>query len=213
MAVSVAVALSEIVPEIELGAVAVKVGLGAVLVDAAHTPFEDGERAFDRFGVDGRVFRIDVAVPSVVYFLVRGEGLAHRRIDAGLIGHENRVRRHVGVQKGRHAFGAHLVHHEAALGLGGPVEHRHHLHLVVEGPLDRRARLKADVGLIHFDNSAANAERGQVAGLHRFPDPVRQEPSRLEPDPQDAMQLGGADTLLGRAHQEHGLKPQVHRQV
>ena len=39
-------------PEIEFRQIPVKVLLGAVLIDAAHTPLEDAEIAFGRVGVD-----------------------------------------------------------------------------------------------------------------------------------------------------------------
>jgi hypothetical protein len=43
------------VAELELGKVAVKVLLGAVLIDALHPALEDAERALDRENDDARV--------------------------------------------------------------------------------------------------------------------------------------------------------------
>ena len=41
-----------IIPEIELRKIAVQMPLGAMLIDALHAAFEDGEIAFDGVGVD-----------------------------------------------------------------------------------------------------------------------------------------------------------------
>ena len=79
------------------------------------------------------------------------------------------------------------------------------LHLVVERALDRRALQTTDESLVDLDNAAANAERAEVSGAHRFAYTVGEEPSRLVGDLKGAVKLVGADTLLATGHQEHGL--------
>lgn len=52
--------------EIELGKIAVKVLLAAVLVRALHAALEDAEIAFDRVSVDRRIVITDVLASFVV---------------------------------------------------------------------------------------------------------------------------------------------------
>src|SRR3546814_4561945 len=68
------------VAKIELGKVAMKVMLLAVLIHAAHPALEDGEAAFNRVRVDGRVRRIDVDSLHVRRRLMGSEMLVHETI-------------------------------------------------------------------------------------------------------------------------------------
>jgi hypothetical protein len=72
-----------VVSELELGRVAVKVLLSAVLTDALHASFEDRERAFDgvRADVAAGAFRA-----TVVHDLMAREVLAEAKAPAAFVG-------------------------------------------------------------------------------------------------------------------------------
>jgi hypothetical protein len=67
--------------------------------------------------------------------------------------------------------------------------------------------LVAEIGFVNFNRHAVAADRTKVAFPHGFTNTMRQEPSRLQGDFQNAIKLVGTDTLLGRAHQVDCLKP------
>lgn len=65
LAIIHAVGFPRVVAELVLRKVAVQVMFGTMLVHATHTPFEDRERAFNRVGVDGAIFRVHVLKAGV----------------------------------------------------------------------------------------------------------------------------------------------------
>jgi hypothetical protein len=75
------------VPEIELGKVAVKVLLAAMLIDAFHPAFEDGKEAFDGVGRyhTAIIGFADIFLLAVVDALVAGEALADIAVSVGFI--------------------------------------------------------------------------------------------------------------------------------
>lgn len=74
-----------VVPEIELGHVAMQVLLAAMLIDALHAALEDAVEAFNRIGMDGAAHILACAVANVIML---GEELAEMRVLAGFIGHD-----------------------------------------------------------------------------------------------------------------------------
>src|SRR5208283_5202436 len=72
----------------------------------------------------------------------------------------------------------------------------------------------ADKGLVRFDECTFAAERaGRTVIPHRLANAMPDEPASLEIDAKDAAKLICAEAFLRRAHQVHGLKPNMHRNV
>lgn len=89
-----------------------QVVLAAVLADALHAAFEDGEEAFDRVGMS---VAANVFILGVFHRLMAGERCAKRAIPPGFIGHHVGVAGDVLARDGQNGFAVHLVHNEADL--------------------------------------------------------------------------------------------------
>jgi len=73
--------------------------------------------------------------------------------------------------------------------------------------------LVTDKGFVGFNDATVAAYRRKLIGAHCLADAVAHEPSRLKIDPQGAMKLIRADTLLARTHEINRLKPAPRRNV
>src|SRR6188474_1681969 len=65
----------------------------------------------------------------------------------------------------------------------------------------------ANVRLVYFNHATAHAERNEVSFAHRFSDPVRHEPSRLESNPKRAVKLVRGNAFLAAGNEEDRLQP------
>lgn len=74
------------IAEVELGKVARKVLLATMLVDPAHTAFEDTEEAFDGVGVGRAIGGADIFVLRMVHPYVFGEVLTGATICLVVVG-------------------------------------------------------------------------------------------------------------------------------
>jgi hypothetical protein len=84
-------------------------------------------------------------------------------------------------------------------------QHRVHVTLALAFGV---ACLLAEVGLVHlYDLAGAAHGRNKVALAHRFTQAMHHEPCRLVADLEGAMDLMGADALLGARHQEQSGEP------
>lgn len=77
----------------------------------------------------------------------------------------------------------------------------------------RLALQAADKGLVHLNDLAAAAHWGKRAIPHGLTNAVRQKPSRLVGHLKGAVQLMRRDALLAAAHEVHGLKHLVQRDM
>jgi hypothetical protein len=77
---------SVVVPEIELGSVAMQMCLANVEIAAVDTALEDREEVLDRVGVPERAS--DVFLRTVVDRAVAGELVSHRPIDRCIVSHQ-----------------------------------------------------------------------------------------------------------------------------
>ena len=204
-----------IIPEIELGEVTMKVFLGAMLIDALHAALEDAEKAFDGIGVD-RAASVLMAIMG--HNAMLGEVPANRLVVGCFVGHQPRFAGKV--LTNQRPDGADFeVFDDHAAGLAGvAVYQRQNLVLVGVAPalllvLRLDGQVAANEGFVNLDGTATDAERGESATAHSFPDPVAHEPRSFEGDAQGAVQLVRADPLLARTNQEDGLKPNVQLDV
>jgi hypothetical protein len=146
------------VPEIELGKIAVKVLLGAMLIDALHAALEDARNSLRR------CWYADCALPFTTYspalwFTVAwlrevpanaSDRAGNRRSSAWL--HASSVARH---GSGRWSP-LHVVQNVAAGRTAVAIDQREHLHLVRPAAMMlRRALAGADEGLVGLDHAAA----------------------------------------------------------
>ena len=87
----IAGALTVRVAELELRNVAVKVLLGAMLVDTLHAALEDRKRALNRVRVDRRVFVIDVLAGTVAGEAMAGEDATKLAVRSLIRHHDGRA--------------------------------------------------------------------------------------------------------------------------
>ncbi len=107
-------------PEIELGKVAMQVSFAAMLIDAGHAAFEDGEHVFDRVGVhDNIACAAGVFLRGVLHRAVAGIFLAGIGVEAGFVGIEGGVARHVAQQRFANGCRGGSVDLEGAGGIAG----------------------------------------------------------------------------------------------
>lgn len=155
-----------VVAKIELCNVAVKVLLGAMLIDALHATLENAVVALK--GV-----RVGIA-PDVLARAMRDELMLHEipaemGVLAGLVRHDGGLFGDVGTDD-RHEMGGRRTidvegpDHAAALDKG------HHGPLVAIAPALHSAFLRADEGLVDFDDLTLTTHRGQVARAQRLAD-------------------------------------------
>src|SRR5258706_15323880 len=156
--------------------------MGAVLVYALHAAFEHGEESLDGVGMQAAVILAHILAALVVDDSMPAfKHAPNPDVAIVLVSHEPRFPVHVLPDDRDEGRGFHVVHDEAADLLSVPVHQRKNLVLVVEAApllhsIGLDALIAADIGLIYFHDSAASAERLQIALPHRFPDPVRHEP-------------------------------------
>ncbi len=203
-----------VIPEIELGEIAVQVLLAAVLVGALHPALEDGEVALDRVGVDDAA---NVLALAVSRRLVVDEARCGLHVHAGVIGVQRRFLGDVGLKDRDDSGGLDVVHDDGADLTGLAIDQGQHLHLVVVGALLRHAGLAADERLVYLDDAghpvAVDAHGRKLAGAHRLAQPVRHEPSGAVGHAEGAVKLVGGEALLAGAKQVRRLKPQVQLDV
>ena len=72
------------------------------------------------------------------------------------------------------------------------------------------ALFAANESLVDLHGAASAAHRRQSALAHRFADTVRHEPSGLEGDAENAVELVAGNALLAASDQVHRLKPEAH---
>ena len=204
-----------IIPEIELGKIAVKMALRTVLIDALHATFEDREIALDGVGVN---FAASVFTAIVADHAMRGEAPANRLVVGSFVGHQPRFSGKVLTHQWPDGAGFEVVNDHAPHLAAIAVNQRQNLVLVSVAPalllvLRFNGLVVADESLVSLDGSAASAERGEVATAHRFADAMAHEPSGFQGHAQGTMQLVRADALLAGANQEDRLQPDMQLDV
>jgi hypothetical protein len=217
--VSDAKRLASVVPEVEFGKVVVQVLLVAMLVDAAHAALEHREEAFDGVGghVAPRIFLL-----GVVHGLVGHEVRANPLVHAVLVGVQAAFLGDVLANDAGHLGGIGTLDVERA-NLAATLDQREDAALeagvlsgifAAAGLRGTVGRQVAKVGFVNLHDLASAAQRATLAAFgHGVSDTVGQVPSGLHAALEHALDLTGADALLGRAHEVDDLKPQVQRQV
>ena len=191
-----------------------KVLLVAVLVNAFHAAFENGEKAFDGIGMNRAIRQSDVLFGLVIDGLVTGEVDMRDGVLTGFVGQQARFVRDIRQQNRPKRFPLKVVDNHAARLAAGPVHERKHLVLVRSAAATPAlAAVGADKGLVHFDRSAALAKRSKTASPHSLTDAVRHKPCALKRHAKRAVQLVRANAFLAGRDQEDRLQPQAQRNV
>lgn len=207
LAVVEAILRPRVVAELELGKVAVQMVLGAMLIHAAHTALEDGERTLNGVRVDGAVVEIDIVESGMDGRAMLAELATNLAVHLGFVGHQARFAADV-VENDRVNVGSGAVLDMEPAALAAlTVNESDNSALVSGAATGSNAALEADVRLVNFDRATARTERGgKIAGAHGFADTVGEEPSALVLDFQNAAKLVSADALLARYDQVNGLE-------
>ena len=203
---------SVVVPEIELGRVAMQVRLADVEVAAVDPALEDREVVFGGVGVPKRTTH--VFLRGVINGTVPRELAADRPIDRAFVGHQVAGLVHVGENDRLQGLRGDIRNVEAT-DTAIALNQRQH------GSLGRNLaftvrRLAADKGFVSLDNQISAPERISLIDLqhgHRLADAVSEKPCGLEATAEGTVELTGRDPLLAGAHQIDSLKPDVHRHV
>lgn len=212
------VRLAVVVSEVELRDIAVKVIVGAVLIDALHSALEDREEPFNRVRMNVRTIVGDILALFVVNHAMLGKGASNQLVTVVLVRHELGFAREVSQHDWAKGRRFHVVYDEAASLSAAAIHQRKNLALVVEAApsflsLRLLAVIVADVGFVYLHCTTIRAERDHVAFTHRLADAVRHEPSSFDRDTQGALELIRADALLAGSDQEDGLEPVPHGDV
>ena len=200
---------SVVVPEIELGRVAMQVRLADVEVAAVDPALEDREVVFGGVGVPKRTPH--VFLRGVINGTVPRELAPDRPIDRAFVGHQvtglvhvgdndrlQGLRRHVGNVKAANLPVAFDQRQDRGLGwdLAFPV-----------------CSFAADISFVGFHNLIRPSKwRVGIFHLqhgHCLANAVPKEPRGFEATAEGAVKLSGRDTLLAGAHQVNRLKPDV----
>jgi hypothetical protein len=199
---------SVIVPEIELGEVAMQVFLADMLIDAVDPAFEDREVSL---GGIGGCIAAHVFLLRVVDSAVTGEPLASFPIHAALVSAQVRGNIDFGFKDRAQVRGSDLwdvVGADAAFAF----DQSH------DGFLGRRFSIgavsspAADEGFVRLNEFAFAAEWSPLVNAkihHRFAEAMRQKPCGLQGDAEHAVQLVAARALLAGAEQVHCLEPDM----
>jgi hypothetical protein len=204
-----------VVPEIELGRVAMQMRFADVEIATIDAAFEDREEVLDRVGVpEGSPH---VLLRGVVDRAVPSELASDRPIDCGIVGHQ--IARFVDVRdddrledRGGNVRNVEMEAADFAIALH-QAQHRsfgRDLAFSVGGST-------ADVSFVGLDNLILATKR-RVSSLdlqhgHCFTNAMAEEPCGFEAAAEGPMKLAGRDALLAAAHQVDGLKPDMHRHV
>jgi len=168
--------------------------------------------------MDRPVIPADVFPRLMPHHVVSRKQVRHALVQVMVVGHQlcfaGKIRRDDGEDLGE----VHVIQHKATRLPCVTVNQGQHFVLVMEAtatllPLGLDGVVMPDVCLVHFHHATIRAERGEVTIAHRFPDPVRHEPCRLQRDPKRAVKLVGANSLLAAGDEENGLQPDVQRNV
>jgi len=204
--------------EIKLRQIAVQVLLAHVLIRADQTALEDREIAFNAVCVD--VLAGSRLAP--VFLVVIDRSVLIRRPN-GLV-HASPVRVQFGI--GMQIVVQHVMHFGpdgllrtrdlARADLSATFHKRNEFLVLLAGATGCTLRLgrTAKFNFVGFHNLPRATERRFVrGGCHRFPDPMRHEPSRLVRYAEHSMQLVGRNAFLGRRHQVKAQNPLVQRDM
>gem|GEM_PF-5387169 len=198
--------LARIPAKVELGRVALQVLLADAMEGAIQATLEHREGRLHRIG--GYV-ATGVLLKGVVHNLVRREVRADLLVHASLIRHQARLLGDLRIHDRTQSLRVHVRKVVRAL-LAAALDQRHNFHLVVVSA--RALGVLADVAPVGFVNLDRRTRAAKLAGrldVHGFADTVRHEPSRLVGHAEHALQLLGANTLLGGTHKVGGIHPLV----
>ena len=201
-----------VVSKIELGSVAMQMGLGDVKIAAVDPALEDREIIFG--GVCVPEIGAYVFLCAVVHRSMPGELPANRPIDRAFVSHQVAGLVHVGGHDRPESLCGYVRDVEAtnptiALDQGQHGGLRWDLAFAVSG-------LAADESLIALDNLICTAERARTGNAklsHGLSDAMAKEPRGFQAALESALKLAGADPLFRGAEQVDRLKPHPHRDV
>ena len=201
---------SVVVPEIELGEVAMQVRRRDVLIGAVDPALQDREVSFDRIGVR---IAAHVFISRVVYGLVAGELLADLPINAALVGAKMGGLVDFTFKDGTQVVCIH-VRDMAGADAAVAFNQRDDGFLGRRLPVSAVPGFAAHKGLVNFHEHPFAAERAGKSSLHHgLTDAVSNEPSGFEINAKNTGELICAESLLAAAHQVHSLKPNMQRYV
>lgn len=202
-----AIANTVVISEVEFGHIAVKVLLGAVLVDATHTALEHAEIALNRLCMYHWVLEVHILTLGVVHHSMVSDlyVLINAAIVTGCISEQLSLFREIAVDNRANLVAVDLIYNERTSALRISINKRQDFHLVAIGALLRRARLCTDKGFVYFDATAARTENVKRTFTHRFTDTVAKEPCSFVGDFQSAVDLMRRHTLLAGHHQVNRL--------
>lgn len=205
--------LAVVEPEGELVKVCLQVLLGELVITADNSPVEQAPRTLDRVRVDSTanplfagvvnvlMLRVLVAAPAIGAERIRVDRLSIVRNDFA----EESMNRVVAGIRG-----------DLDAQLASALDSSEHGALVVEAmpcrfPLGvESTQLPADVGLVGFHDAR---EHRSAFTTHGGADTMAEVPSSLVRDTESALELVGADPLLGFANEVDGSEPLPERQV
>lgn len=187
----------------------------AVMVDAAHSAFEDRKKAFDRVGVDvtPRPFAL-----SVVHGGVAGEHPSMGLVAGSLVSDQYSVPGDAMAEDGGDVMAGERIDHEAARAPGAAIDEGQDL--VFLDPAAARVlrcrpgvRIPTQKRLIHLDDPAAGAELVKSDDPDRLSDAMHEEPGGLVCDLKTAGDLRRRYALFARAAEITGGQPFMERNV
>ena len=199
------------VAEIELGKIAVKVFLAAMLVDAHHAAFEYAVIALDgvsmHFG-SGLAVGVALFLAPMVNRVVPRKFIAELSIATGLIGHNVSFAVQICANDWHNVVFLDALDMEGT-GRAATLHKGKDRVLVASAALDLKALFPSDIGFVDLDNSARSAHGRKLAGSHSLADAMAEEPSGFQATAESALKLASADALLARAEQIDCLKPDI----
>lgn len=152
----------------------------------------------------------DILALLVADALVAGEILAGLAIELGFVRHDASVGANVALENVADVLGGHTVNVLGA-GLATTLNQGDDLALTGWPTIRANAALlaggassRADMGLVHLNRTTVAADWRGVRVRHRLTDAMRHEPRRLVGDPEQAVELVGAEPLLASRHEMRG---------
>src|SRR6266404_6086645 len=198
-----------VVPEVELGGVAVQMGFAHMEVAAVDSAFEDREVVFRSVGVPEE--SANVFLGAVVHRAVPSELPSNRPIDRTFVGHQVAGAIDVGGHYRSESLSGNVRDVEAA-DPAIALDQRQHSGLGRDLAFAVRG-LSTDESLVALDNLICAAKRtgsGDAKLGHGFANAMPEEPRGFQTALERALKLTSADTLFRRAEQVNSLEPHSH---
>jgi hypothetical protein len=196
---------ASILPEIELGQVAVKMLGIDVLINADDAPLEDRKEAFKGVGmhVAARPFKLGMVNRAVA-------GRARELEDRGAVRHQSALAVELAIEQAADA--AMVNNHGADRAAAFDKAENLHVALAATGTAARLGRL-AQFHIVGFHRLSLATNPAAFVGVHHFADAMPKVPSGFHAATKHPLKLARRHAFLARTKHVDGLEPQPQRKV